>query len=100
MEESQANNSPTTQPVLSVVMPVFREAAHLPVILTEVRSFLAHCGLPYFASGLLQAALEHSDFSVVRELLEKNPAKPPEAGHKRRVPVEAHPGSDPRRSSR
>lgn len=47
MEESQANNSPTTQPVLSVVMPVFREAAHLPVILTEVRSFLAHCGLPY-----------------------------------------------------
>ena len=31
----------------------------------------AHCGLPYFASGLL-AFLEHSDFKVVRKYLENN----------------------------
>jgi glycosyltransferase involved in cell wall biosynthesis len=47
MEKSQANNTPITQPVLSVVMPVFREATHLSVILTEVRGSLDDCGLPY-----------------------------------------------------
>jgi predicted TIM-barrel fold metal-dependent hydrolase len=31
----------------------------------------AHCGLPYFASGLF-AFLEHSDFDVIRSFIEKN----------------------------
>ncbi len=39
---------------------------------------LAHCGLPYFASGVLQKVLEHSDFGAVRELLRHNPATPKE----------------------
>jgi len=32
----------------------------------------AHCGLPYFASGVLGRFLEHSDFQVVREYLQGN----------------------------
>jgi predicted TIM-barrel fold metal-dependent hydrolase len=31
---------------------------------------LAHCGTPYFASGVLGKLVEHSDFDVVREYLE------------------------------
>ena len=33
--------------MLSVVMPVFREGAHLPRLLTEVRSSVEQCSLPY-----------------------------------------------------
>ena len=47
MEGSQTRNAQNSQPFLSVVMPVFREAAHLPAILANVRSFLDQCNLPY-----------------------------------------------------
>ena len=40
-------NAPSRQPLLSVVMPVFREGADLPGILATVRSFLDQCNLPY-----------------------------------------------------
>jgi len=40
MDESQTPNTETRQPLLSVVMPVFREAAHLPAVLTAVRGSL------------------------------------------------------------
>ncbi len=47
MEGSQARNAQNRQPFLSVVMPVFRDGAHLPAILAAVRSFLDQCNLPY-----------------------------------------------------
>jgi glycosyltransferase involved in cell wall biosynthesis len=47
MDESQTPNTETRQPLLSVVMPVFREAAHLPAVLTAVRGSLNRCNLPY-----------------------------------------------------
>jgi len=47
MDESQTPNTETRQPLLSVVMPVFREAAHLPTVLTAVRGSLSRCNLPY-----------------------------------------------------
>jgi len=47
MDESQTPNTETRQPLLSVVMPVFREAAHLPAVLTAVRGSLSRCNLPY-----------------------------------------------------
>lgn len=37
---------------------------------------LAHCGLPYFDSGLLPRLIDHSDFDVVKMLLESNSAQP------------------------
>lgn len=47
MEGSQTRKTQTRQPFLSVVMPVFREGAHLPAILAAVRSSLDQCNLPY-----------------------------------------------------
>jgi glycosyltransferase involved in cell wall biosynthesis len=47
MEGSQTRNAQSRQPVLSVVMPVFREAAHLPATLAAVRNSLNECNLPY-----------------------------------------------------
>ena len=47
MEGSQPRNAQNSQPFLSVIMPVFREGAHLPAILADVRSFLDQCNLPY-----------------------------------------------------
>jgi len=47
MEGSQTRNAQSRQPFLSVVMPVFREAAHLPATLAAVRSSLNECNLPY-----------------------------------------------------
>jgi glycosyltransferase involved in cell wall biosynthesis len=47
MEGSQTPNTQTRQPFLSVVMPVFREGAHLPAFLSEVRGSLNQCNLPY-----------------------------------------------------
>src|SRR5438094_7094133 len=47
MEESQTHSTEARQPLLSVVMPVFREGAHLPGILAAVRRFLDQCNLPY-----------------------------------------------------
>jgi glycosyltransferase involved in cell wall biosynthesis len=47
MEKSQTRNAENRQPFLSVVMPVFREGAHLPAILAAVRSFLDQCNLSY-----------------------------------------------------
>jgi polyisoprenyl-phosphate glycosyltransferase len=47
MEESQARNTEGSQPLLSVVMPVFREGAHLPAFLAAVRSSLEQCYLSY-----------------------------------------------------
>jgi glycosyltransferase involved in cell wall biosynthesis len=47
MEESQTRNADNSRPFLSVVIPVFREGAHLPVILAAVRSSLSQCNLPY-----------------------------------------------------
>jgi predicted TIM-barrel fold metal-dependent hydrolase len=39
---------------------------------------LAHCGLPYFSTGLLSNLFEHSDFKTVRRfLMENEPAKYP-----------------------
>ena len=47
MQEFQTNNTQSTQPFVSIVMPVFREGAHLPAILAAVRSSLNRCNLPY-----------------------------------------------------
>jgi glycosyltransferase involved in cell wall biosynthesis len=47
MEESQMHSTEATQPFLSVVMPVFREGAHLPSFLAAVRSSVDQCNLPY-----------------------------------------------------
>jgi polyisoprenyl-phosphate glycosyltransferase len=47
MEGSQAPNTQTRQSFLSVVIPVFREGAHLPAFLTAVRASLSQCNLPY-----------------------------------------------------
>ena len=47
MEESQTHSTEARRPSLSVVMPVFREGAHLPAFLAAVRSSLEQCSLPY-----------------------------------------------------
>jgi polyisoprenyl-phosphate glycosyltransferase len=47
MEESQTRSSEVSQPLLSVVMPVFREGAHLPGFLAAVRTSVGQCNLPY-----------------------------------------------------
>ena len=47
MDESQTPNTETRQRLLSVVMPVFREAAHLTAVLTAVRGSLSRCNWPY-----------------------------------------------------
>jgi glycosyltransferase involved in cell wall biosynthesis len=46
MEESLMSSSEATQ-LLSVVMPVFREGAHLPAFLATVRTSLEQCNLAY-----------------------------------------------------
>ncbi len=46
MEGSQPPNT-QIRPFLSVVIPAFREGAHLSAILAAVRSALGQCGLPY-----------------------------------------------------
>lgn len=43
------------------------------------RIIFAHCGLPYFAPRLL-GFLEHSDFDVVRSLLEETAQRPAQTG--------------------
>jgi glycosyltransferase involved in cell wall biosynthesis len=45
MEESHSPQ--LREPLVSVVIPVFREAAHLPIFLSEVRRSLSRCNLPY-----------------------------------------------------
>jgi glycosyltransferase involved in cell wall biosynthesis len=47
MEESQTRNTEASQLLLSVVMPVFREGAHLRAFLAAVRSSLEQCHLSY-----------------------------------------------------
>lgn len=47
MDEPQTHNREARQPLLSVVMPVFREGAHLPTFLAAVRSSVEECQLPY-----------------------------------------------------
>lgn len=41
---------------------------------------LAHCGLPYFATGKYGAVLEHSDFDVIRDYLKGNADRPANGG--------------------
>ncbi len=45
MEESRSPQ--LTEPLVSVVIPVFREGANLPVFLSDVRSSLSQCNLSY-----------------------------------------------------
>jgi glycosyltransferase involved in cell wall biosynthesis len=45
MEESRSPQ--LTEPLVSVVIPVFREGANLPIFLSDVRSSLSQCNLPY-----------------------------------------------------
>lgn len=47
MEGSQTRSAQNKQPFLSVVMPVFREGAHLSAILAAVRSSMMQCNVPY-----------------------------------------------------
>jgi len=47
MEASQTRSAQNKQPFLSVVMPVFREGAHLSAILAAVRSSMTQCNVPY-----------------------------------------------------
>jgi polyisoprenyl-phosphate glycosyltransferase len=47
MEESRTDNVVKNQHFLSVVMPVFREGAHLPSFLAAMRTSLEQCNLPY-----------------------------------------------------
>jgi polyisoprenyl-phosphate glycosyltransferase len=47
MEESRTPNTETKQPLLSVVMPVFREGEQLSAFLASVRDSLGQCNLPY-----------------------------------------------------
>jgi glycosyltransferase involved in cell wall biosynthesis len=47
MEESQMDSTELRQPLVSVVMPVFREGTHLAGFLAAVRSSLEQCNLPY-----------------------------------------------------
>ena len=47
MEASQTRSAQQKQPFLSVVMPVFREGAHLSAILAAVRSSMTQCNVPY-----------------------------------------------------
>jgi len=47
MGESPMSSAAATQPLLSVVMPVFREGAHLAAFLATVRSSLEQCDLPH-----------------------------------------------------
>jgi glycosyltransferase involved in cell wall biosynthesis len=47
MEESETANTQTSQPFLSVVIPVFREGPQLSTFLTDVRGSLSQCNLPY-----------------------------------------------------
>jgi polyisoprenyl-phosphate glycosyltransferase len=47
MDESQTHSTGATQLLLSIVMPVFREGAHLPGFLAAVRSSLEQCNLPH-----------------------------------------------------
>jgi glycosyltransferase involved in cell wall biosynthesis len=47
MEELQMPNAQSIQPLLSVVMPVFREGAHLAAFLAAVRTSVDECSLPY-----------------------------------------------------
>ena len=47
MEGSLKPNTETRQPLLSVVMPVFREGAQLSTFLAAVCSSLSQCNLPY-----------------------------------------------------
>src|ERR1043165_508094 len=47
MGESPMSSAAATQPLLSVVMPLFREGAHLAAFLATVRSSLEQCDLPH-----------------------------------------------------
>lgn len=47
MEESQITNAQARRPLLSLVLPVFREGAQLSTFLAAVRGSLSQCGLPY-----------------------------------------------------
>ncbi len=47
MEEPETSDTQTSQPFLSIVMPVFREGAQLSAFLAAVRSSLSQCDLPY-----------------------------------------------------
>jgi len=47
MEGSQTRNAQNSPPLLSVIMPVFREGGHLPAVLAAVRRSLDECNMPY-----------------------------------------------------
>jgi glycosyltransferase involved in cell wall biosynthesis len=47
MEESQMRSTEATQPVLSIVVPVYREGAQLATFLKGVRNSVDQCRLPY-----------------------------------------------------
>jgi glycosyltransferase involved in cell wall biosynthesis len=47
MEQSQTRSTEDQQPLISIVMPVFREGAHLRAFLAAVRSSVDQCNLPY-----------------------------------------------------
>jgi polyisoprenyl-phosphate glycosyltransferase len=47
MEPSPTGNMEATRPLVSVIMPVFREGAHLHGILTDVRKSLTACDVRY-----------------------------------------------------
>lgn len=47
MEESQTRNAQNGPPLLSVIMPVYREGGHLPAVLAAVRRSLNQCNLSY-----------------------------------------------------
>jgi glycosyltransferase involved in cell wall biosynthesis len=47
MEESQMRSTEATQPVVSIVVPVYREGAQLATFLKGVRNSVDQCRLPY-----------------------------------------------------
>ncbi len=47
MDEPETRDTQARQPLLSIVMPVFGEGAHLHAFLAAVRSSLEQCDLPY-----------------------------------------------------
>jgi glycosyltransferase involved in cell wall biosynthesis len=47
MEEFRTLNRRVQQPLLSVVLPAYREGAHLPAFLAAVRTSVDECNLPY-----------------------------------------------------
>jgi glycosyltransferase involved in cell wall biosynthesis len=47
MDESQAPSTKPRAPALSIVMPVYREGAHLPGFLVAIHSSVEQCHLPY-----------------------------------------------------